>query len=51
VVTSVKLISPGSPAAGFWKFPTLKTTGFRLNSDDWSTKVSIHAPPLLLGRE
>ena len=50
VVTSSKLSSAGWPGAGFVKFATLKTTGFVPSSFDWSTKLSIQAPPFLLSR-
>jgi len=50
VVTSVKLMSAGSPGAGFGRFATLKTTGRVPRSLDCSTKTPIQAPPFLLSR-
>src|SRR6185312_10792553 len=45
VVTSLKLISAGWPAAGLVKLHTLNTTGLVPIRPDWSTKLSIQAPP------
>ena len=47
---SLNVSNAGCPGAGLVKLATLKITGFVPMRPDWSTKLSIHAPPLLLSR-